>query len=162
MAGNTGTLSIEDWDGKTGQTSINTGPITAANYTAKHAAIDAYGTAVEGIISGELRKITVTEVFAKSSDPVASSAAQRHVKWVVTYRDDTEFLDVGDTINNVGYGRLFTIEIPTADLSLLTNNSRLLDITGGVGLAYANAFAGVQNSPTGGNECSVVRVELND
>jgi len=77
----------------------------------------------------------------------------------VFYRDDTQFLDVGNTINNVGFGNIYHVEIPTANLSLLDNNVDVLDLTGTEAAAFKTAFEAVQNSPTGGNDITVIKIQ---
>lgn len=137
---------------------LNVGPITLANFTALRDAIDDLKAALPGIIDGEIRKTTITEQFAESSSAVTDQNAQRETKWLVTYRDVTQFLDVGNTINNVGFGNLYNVEIPTADLGLLTGNDDSLDLSVPAVAAFVTAFEAVQNSPTGGNEIDVVRI----
>lgn len=159
MPQNTATLTIEDYNRETSTTSVNIGPLTAANYTAKHAAIDAYKTAVAGITLGEIRKVTVNEVFAESVAAITDVNAQRERKWLVTFRDNTEFFDAGDTISNVGYGQLFKVEIPCADLGLLDNNLDVLALDDTFAAAYVTAAEALVNSPWGGNECVVVKID---
>jgi hypothetical protein len=162
MAQNTGTFTVEDYDREKSSSSFNIGPLTAGNFVAKRAALDALKTAIDGIIIGEIRKTTISEQFSESVAAVTDKNAQRESKWLVTYRDETQFLDVGNTINNVGYGNLYSVELPTADLSLLGNNQDALDIDpltrAAVVTAFITAFEAVQNSPTGGNDVTVVSI----
>lgn len=158
MPANTATITFEDYNREKSSTAVSVGPLTAANYTAKHAAIAAYEAALEGITLGEQRRTTISEVFAGSVDPVTDTNAQRETKWLVTARDITEFFDVGNTISNPGFGNLFQVEIPTADLSLLENNSDELALDGTEAAAFVTAFEAVANSPTGGNEVQVVSI----
>jgi len=164
MPQNTATFAIEDYDypvnKKRSSSSVNIGPLTAANFTAKRAAVNTLEAAIQGLILGELRKTTISENFAISSNPVSDPNAQRGVKWLVTYRDDTQFLDVGNTINNVGFGNLYDLEIPCADPNLLANNDDTLDLAGTEAAAFVTAFEAIQNSPTGGNTCTVVSIRL--
>ena len=92
------------------------------------------------------------------TDPITEQWAQRESKWLVTYRDVTQFLDVSNTINNVGFGNVYQVEIPTAKLSLLPANTDLIDLTVAPWPDFVTAFEAVQNSPTGGNEVEVVSV----
>lgn len=158
MPQNTATFTIEDYDRESSRTAINVGPLTAANFTAKRAAIDDYKDALPGIIMGEVRRTTINEVFAESAAAVTDQQSQRETKWLVTARDVTQFLDVANTINNVGFGDLFQVEIPTADLELLAGNDDELDLTLTAVAAYVTAFEALANSPTGGNETSVVSI----
>lgn len=158
MAQNQATFSFEDYNREKTSTAFNIGPITVVNFAAVRAAIDTLKTAVDGIIIGEQRKTSITEQFAESSAPVTNQSAQRERKWLVTYRDVTQFFDVANTINNVGFGNLYQVEIPTADLSLLTGNSDILPLTQAQAAAFVTAFEAVQNSPTGGNEIEVTEI----
>jgi hypothetical protein len=158
MPQNQATFSIEDYSREKSRTSVNIGPLTAANFTAKRDAIDDLKAALPGIILGELRATSITESFAESSAAVTDVNAQRERKWLVTVRDVTQFFDVANTINNPGFGELFQVEIPTADLSLIDGNSDELDLTAPAVAAFVTAFEAVANSPTGGNECDVVAI----
>lgn len=156
---NSASLTLEDFDGEKSTTQLNPGPLTSVNYDAKRAALDSLKSAVSGITLGEMRATSFTIKTGESTDPVTDPQAQREAKWLVTYRDNTEFLDVGDTIENTGFGNLYSVEIPTADLDLLENNSDSLVLDdGGVVAAFVTAFEAFQNSPTGGNEISVVSI----
>jgi len=159
MPANQATATIEDYDREKSGTSVNIGPLTAANFTAKRAAVDAWVDALAGLILGEVRKVNINEVFAESSAVITDQNAQREAKWLVFYRDDTQFLDVGNTINNVGFGNIYHVEIPTANLSLLANNVDVLDLTGTEAAAFKTAFEAVQNSPTGGNDITVIKIQ---
>lgn len=160
MAQNTISYSIEDYDGETSKTSVNIGPLTALNFDAKLAAGDAYKTAIGGLILGEIRKTIVNDEFTESTATVSSTSAQRETKWKVSYRDNTQFLDVANTIDNVGFGSIFSKEVPTAKLSLLVAHADTLVLTtSGAIAAFVAAFEGIENSPTGGNDISVVEIK---
>lgn len=159
MPQNTASFTIEDYDFEKSRTGVNIGPLTVTNFTAKRAAIDDYKAALPGIILGEIRQSNINETFAESSDAVTDTAAQRESKWLVTLRDVTQFFDVGNTISNPGFGDLFQIEVPTANVGLLAGNSDMLDLTLTDVAAYVTALEAVANSPTGGNECEVVKIQ---
>lgn len=159
MPQNTATFTFEDYNFESSNSGVNIGPLTAANFTAKRAAINTLETAAQAITLGELRRTSINEVFAISSAAVSSVNAQRERKWLVTMRDNTQFFDVANTINNPGYGNLFKGEWPTADLSLLTGNSDTLDLTVTAVATFVTALEAVANSPTGGNECIVTKIE---
>jgi len=149
-----------DHDGESSIFSVNIGPLTAANFTAKRAAIDDLKTALAGIVRGGLTKTSILEQFGEGgTQPVTDPLAQREVKWLVVYRDVTQFLDVGNTIANAGFGNLSRVDLPTADLTLLPDGSGELDLTDTAVAAFVTAFEAVMNSPTGGNEVSVERIE---
>lgn len=159
MPQNTATFTVEDYNRENSNAGVNIGPLTAANFTAKRNAIDALKLTIPGIISGEIRRTRINEVFAESADAVASPEAQREAKWLVTLRDVTQFFDVGNTINNPGFGNLFNIEIPTANLTLLENNSDELDLSVTEVAAFVTALEAIAHSPTGGNEVEVVSIK---
>lgn len=152
------TLTIQDYDAEKSTFSVNVGPLTAVNYTAKMDAIDDLKVATADIIAGEIRQTSVTNAFAESVDAVTDVNAQRESKWIAVLRDITQFFDVGNTINNVGFGHLFSVEIPTALLSLLAGNSGVLSLAVPAVAAFVTALEAVANSPTGGNEVEVVEI----
>jgi hypothetical protein len=162
MAQNTASFTIQDYDGEFSKTGVNVGPITVTNFTAKRAAIDDLKNAlIDGeIILGELRKTNINESFAESADNVTDVYAQRENKWLVTMRDNTQFLDVANTINNVGFGDTFKIEVPTANANLLQANSDLIDTTDAGVIDWIAALEAIVNSPTGGNECLFVSAQF--
>lgn len=158
MPQNTATITFEDYDRETSRMSVNIGPLTAANFTAKRDAIDDLKNALPAITLGEIRRTTINEVFTESTEAITNQQAQRETKWLVTLRDVTQFFDVGNTISNPGFGNLFQIEIPTADLGLLANNTDELSLTATGVPAFVAALEAVANSPTGGNEVQVVSI----
>ena len=159
MPANTASFGFEDYGREKSRMQVNIGPLTAANFTAKRDAIDDLKAAIPGMILGEIRTTSINESFAESAAPVTNVNAQRERKWRITLRDVTQFFDVGNTINNVGFGSTFDIELPTADLSLLTTESDFVDLTETAVAAFVTALEAVANSPWGGNECEVVSIE---
>lgn len=155
---NKATFTIQDFDGENSTMSINVGPITAANFTAKRDAIDDLKNTIPDITRGEIRQTTISENFSESVAEVTSQEAQRESKWLATLRDVTQFFDVGNTINNPGFGKLFNIEIPTALLTLLSGGSSVLSLAVPAVAAFVTALEAIAHSPTGGNECEVVTI----
>lgn len=158
MAQNKATFTFQDFDAETSTMSINVGPITALNFTAVRDAIDDLKNTIPDLIAGELRKTSITEQFTESAAPVTEPEAQRESKWMVTLRDITQFFDVGNTIANAGFGRLFSLELPTALLSLLAGNSPILSLAIPAVAAFVTALEAIAQSPTGGNEVEVVEI----
>jgi hypothetical protein len=138
---------------------INPGPVTSVNYDAKRDALDDLKAVWGNLSLGVVRKINLTISTTESTAEVTDKNAQRERKWLVTYRDNTEFLDVGDTIENPGFGKLFQTEVPCAKLSLLDQKSDELDLAATGVPAWIAAFEAVQNSPTGGNEIEVISIK---
>lgn len=129
-----------------GRCRFNIVDLTAANLVATQALLATLLAATQAIVLGELnRERIVLSDTLSSSAPAASSAAQRENKWLVRYTD---------TVTH----RIFKGEIPTADNSLLANNSEFLDLSAGVGLAFKNAFEAVVKS-IAGNAVQVISVQ---
>ena len=164
MPQNKANFTIEDYDTESSRTGVNIGPLTAANFTAKRAAIDDLKAALKAgtqpVVLGEIRTTTISEVFSESAANVTNVYAQRETKWLVTMRDNTQFFDVGNTINNPGFGDTFKIEVPTANPNLLLTGSDLIDETNTDVAAWITALEAIANSPTGGNECLFVSAQL--
>lgn len=159
MAQNSASITFEDWDSEISTTKINIGPITALNFLAIRSALDTLVTALNGITLGQIRKTNLTETFQKSTAAVSNRNAQRESKWLVTCRDVTEFFDIANTINNPGFGNIFTLEVPTANLTLLPAVATdELDLTGAAAAAFITALEAIHHSPTGGNEIEVVSI----
>lgn len=157
---NSASFTIGEYDPKENSTmQLNQGPVTAANYDARRAALDTLKGVMGNISLGEVRFINLNIKTTESVAEVTDENAQRERKWLVTYRDNTEFLDVADTIENVGFGKIFNTEVPCADLSLLSNKSDELSLTATGVPAWITAFEAAQNSPTGGNEIEVISIK---
>lgn len=123
--------------GTPGELSTVTIPIvdlTDANIVAQTAAVDALRTAMEAImtVDGPDQRSLVAWVN-DTSVPTTNAFAQREIKWLVRYVDDT----TGDP---------HYMEIPCADLSLLdeTLNDRI-DMQDPLTLAFISAFEAVVN-----------------
>ena len=103
-----------------------------------------------------------SSLLAQSPTGIAGAAlptAQRELKWAVSYRDISEFLDPGaDTVPNPGYLRNFTVELGTANPGILSQGTDRLDVNSTEFAAIANA-AGFAQSPYGG-ETEITQVRL--
>lgn len=119
-------LAFRDYGKETSTVGVLGTTLTAANFDAQVALMAALRTAIEAMVVGETasRKIIALEEVI-SADPAASGLAQRENKWLVRYTDGTN---------------VFTLEIPTADLTLLENNSEFLSLTGTEGSDFVTAF----------------------
>jgi hypothetical protein len=163
MANNKATFSFEDYvEGKKGEAatmSINIGPITELNLLAKRAAVDALYTATLPLIRGRIRTISYNDIFVKETAAVANTDAQRENKWLIAYRDVTEYLDAGNTIQNTGYNRVFKYELPTAHINHASFDGEKLNLNdAGEVAAFVTAFEAAAQSPTGGNDIEVVSI----
>ncbi|MES2213173.1 MAG: hypothetical protein V4490_08580 [Pseudomonadota bacterium] len=147
------TMSFRDWDNKIGTSQINTGLVTALTLPALLTQVGALRTATDAIVIGVIAKEsqTVFDTILDDATP-ASAFAQRGNKWLVIYHDSTQFFDPPvNAIPNDAYLRKYRVLIPTADNSLLANNSTFLDLTVNPGLAFKTAFEAVAKSPAGGS-----------
>lgn len=116
---------------------IHMDAITALNIADKLADMGDLRTAVEGITLGTvIGDKWVGDITKYAETLPASVEAQREKKWLVRYQDDVNL-------------SIYTVEIPTADLSLLQPNSDLMVIDAGAGLTFVTAFEALATSPEG-------------
>lgn len=116
--------------------------IGAANYASVTQDIDEIKDAIDGITLGTVLDAGFTKSFPETSGyPSGDPEAQRETKWLVTYQDNMQFLDELNTIANPGYLKVFTAEIPTANLALLpAGKDELVLTTAGVILDFVNSW----------------------
>ena len=111
-----------------------TATLTAANFVAQTGLISTLYTAALDITVGAQAGSNVLAVSTVSAVEVTNPQAQRENKWLVRYHD------TGST--------KFTLEIPTADLSLLDTGTEFLNLAdGGPIAAFKTAFEAVVKSP---------------
>lgn len=163
MTVNTATYQIEDHSIEKTSLTINIGGITAINYTAKHAAIDALGDALVVILAGKLRQTSVNERFVQDTDAVTDANAQRERKWLITYLDTQAELAVG--VGNAGYGNYYNNEVGAVDTSDGTDSyviagTDLIDLTHPDVVDFITAFEAIAQSPTGGAQNSVRKITM--
>lgn len=147
------TITIRDYSNELSRMTINTVDITAGNITAQLAALQTLVTDIGPIIYGEVAETVLKIVTPGSSTPPTDPLAQIETRWLVIYADTQQYLDPPtDTVLNPGFGKLFQVEIPCADLegdNLLTN-SDLADLTDTQIAAFVTAFQAIARSPYGG------------
>lgn len=128
--------SIIDHDSESSSVGVNMVDLDAGNIAATLLLIDALRTAIDGVIVGTPRQ---EQIIAVTSDIAgvapASGWAQRETKWLVS-GVDTQGLST-------------TLEIPTADLTLLGGGAKTLDIGAGAGLALKTALDALWRSRAG-------------
>lgn len=107
--------------------------LTAANIVAQLGKVSALNTAVLAITKGAQAATNVLAVSTQSAVEVTDPLAQRENKWLVRYHDTAS--------------TKFTVEIPTADLSLLDTGTEFLDLTQTDVAAFVTAFQDVVVSP---------------
>lgn len=158
-----GYLSFLDHSGESSAASFITGDITAVSLPGFLTQWGDLRTAIEGITLGTIQE-EAAYVFKTrlSNTKPTDQNAQRERKWLVTYEDNLPFFD--DPVNaipNAGYRKVFNIEIPTADASLLPANleTEQVDITGTEMAAFVTAFEAIARSPYGGT-VNVLKIEL--
>lgn len=147
-------FTIRDNNGDLASTGIHTGAVTAVSLPGLLSEVGSLRGAIEGITLGVVAREALS-VFQTtlSGARAASTLAQTEIKWLCRYHDDTAFFD--DPVNaipNAGYGKVFTFQIPTADLSLLAQGEETLDITTPAtpGQIFKSFFDATARSPYGG------------
>lgn len=109
--------------------------LSAANFTASTGALTTLFTNIAALLIG---KPTSRRIVASGQEvtytPVTDPLAQRENKWLVRYHDTS--------------ARKFTMELPTADLSLLDQDSEFLDMAGTEAAAFKTAFEAIAKSPS--------------
>lgn len=103
--------------------------------------LDEIKDAINPLIIGVIEYAKLSLTYLETGQPAAGVQAARESKWEVTYKDTTRYLDGANAIDNPGYGKLFTLELPTADRTLLDDNEEFLDLTDAV---VATAIAGLE------------------
>lgn len=162
MANGGVTYTLLDYDRETGSTNIQTGAVTAVSLPGLLTQIGNLRTAIAGITRGTISGESLYAFRTKlSNTPPADPLAQREAVWVVHYEDVTAFFD--DPVNSIpneGFGKNFTVAIPTADYSgtHLLANSADADLTDADIAAFVTAFEAMARSPYGG-EVNVTRIE---
>ena len=140
MPNSTFSLSIRDYAGEISRFRVHITTLTAANFAATITALDTLSTAVQGVIIGvRARQITTADDSSLSNGLPSSPLAQRENKWLARSEDNVTHV----------IGRN---EIPTADLTLLTNNSEIItDFTPAALAALKSAWEAVVVSEDGNN-----------
>lgn len=121
-------VTLEDFDGEKTTTSFWVQDLSALNFDSVAQDVDEVKDAIALMTRGVIREVGITKVYPEDFTTVVSDPeAQRETKWMVVYRDTTQFLDAGNTIANPGYGKVFTIEVGTAELTdhLLPNSDEV-------------------------------------
>jgi len=120
-------------------------PITAANIVAVNAAVAALRIATDAIILGsEVHAETTSFIFNNATvntDPLA----ERENKWLVRYHDTA--------------GVKYSLEIPTAKLSLRSLGTEFLDLTLTDVATWVSAFEAIAVSPGDGSAVTVDSIQ---
>lgn len=138
-------LTFTDNGSETAKMGVNIADLTAGNFAAQDAAMDALSTAVAAVTRGTINKDQRVAVETTiPGAPPASNEAQRETKWLVRATDDV-----------TGFAVTFTI--PTADLTFLVSGTGAMDLVGAEGAALVSAIEGVVTSRLG-NAITVVEI----
>jgi hypothetical protein len=142
-------LTYLDYSNEKAPFSINIPTVTAANFAATVTLINALVAAIDDVTLGILNKRIMTIPSPADSSFPTDAEAQREDKWLVGYTDVTASL--GGGVDNPYYGRNFTTEIATAELTAhLSVNSDYADLAEADVAAFVTAFEAFARSPTGG------------
>lgn len=151
------TLRYKDYSDEESSVGYNSVALDGTNFDAQLVLAHNLRTATDGITLGARIGETVTaEQIVLSAATPTDRNCQRERKWTVVYRDNTQYYDFPSTaFPNAGYGKKFTVDVPTADLSLLTAAHSDTLTAGDTALAaaitaYITAFEAFQVSPYGG------------
>lgn len=142
--------------------SLATGNVTAASLPGLLTQVGALRAAIEGITLGTVSDEWLSVFDTNLSNvPPSDVNAQRERAWLVTYEDNLPFFD--DPLNaipNEGFGRLFTLSIPTADISggRKVANSDMAVLAETSMAAFITAFEETARSPYGGT-VNVISIE---
>lgn len=129
-------VTLLDHSGETSTVGVRFDTLTAGNFAAENALIQAMRAAINGVSIGNERGYSL--IAAQINNPVGNPAdvwAQREIKWLVRCVDAN--------------GNASGFEIPCADLTLLSPNTDKLDITTAAGAALVAAIDGKARSNDG-------------
>lgn len=148
-------FSLLDYSREKASFSLATGEVTAISLPDLLTEVGALRTAIEGITLGVVSDESLSVFNTNlSNTPPASPLAQIESAWLVTYEDNLPFFD--DPVNaipNEGFGRLFTLTIPTAEIAtagrLAPNSDEAVLTETGIA-AFITAFEETARSPYGG------------
>lgn len=137
-----------DHDGERAGTTVLWSPVDETNFVAAFANMQILQARIDALTLGTLAERTVTFRTRLSNAAATNPQAQRETKWLVTYEDVTAELAAG--VPNPGFGKIFTLEIPCADLSLLKANSDEIDYSNAAFTNFKTTFEAHARSPYGG------------
>lgn len=119
---------------------------TAGNLVAQTGAAAAIRTAILDLILGGQSNAINVALETPGSVNITDPNAQRENKWLVRYHDTA--------------GARYTIEIPTAKLSLLDTGTEFLDLTGTEAAAFVTAFEAGAVSPADSSAVTVDSIQF--
>ena len=137
-----GFISVSDHENEKSQVLVWVQDVGAGNYGSVTQDLDEIKDAIATISLGTVGQAGFTKTFPEAAGfPSADANSQRETKWLVTFQDVVPYLDALGTVANPGYLKIFTADIPCADLSLLPDGKKELNLTdGGVVEAFVDAW----------------------
>lgn len=160
MALGRGGFTLIDYSKERSSMNFHTGAVTAVSLPGLLTQFGALRTAIEGITLGVMNSERLSVFDTKlSNTPPVDENAQVERKWLVTYEDNQPFFDPPvNAIPNEAFGRLFQMEIPTAELvGRLLPNSDEADLSDPGIAAFVTAFEAIARS-VGGGTVSVIQL----
>jgi len=159
------TVTHLDYDNEKTSTGIRLEAVAAdgSNWAALLVSVAAIHAAIDGVCNGADNQITISTIQRLGNAPAVFSTAQRERKWLVTYQDDSEFLDPPtNSVPNPGYMKRYNFELGTADYQWLDDNSDVvytpqMSVVEIPVQALVDALEADAKSPNGGN---IVIVEI--
>lgn len=147
MATSEQVITVRDYNNELSTVQFNVILLTAANYVAWSAALAALYTGITGITLGTLEKDRrVATEIKYAAVPPNDVNAQRERKWLVRGSDNVT-------------GVIYRNELPTADLSFLTNHSDTISTFPAGALAdFQTAYNAAVVSPDG-NPMTLISLE---
>lgn len=144
------TVTYLDFSNERSTVGVNIPLVTAANFAATATLINDLVIAAADIIGGVINGRTLTIPASSSGTIPGDEEAQREEKWLIGYTDTLANLAAG--VPNPYYGKRFTTELPTAELSAhLTPRSDYADLAEADIAAFVTAFEAIARSPAGGS-----------
>lgn len=146
-------LTLLDYSKEKSSFEIATGPVNALTLDEVELQAAAMRTSIDAVTLGTLQREALTAFDnLLSNTPPASKDAQREKKWLISYLDNTPFLDPPvNSIVNPGYQKLFSGTVPTADLAQLNvPNSDDVNILLEPWATFVTNFQTIGRSPYGG------------
>lgn len=140
-------FSYKDYDEEVSSVQFTTVPITAANFDAQVTAMNNLSTAILGVqteASLQSKMLTAVDDFI-SRAKATEKATQREHRWILTLED---------TVTH----RLTTHQIPQADVSLISTDSDVLDLSTGPGATLKTAVEAMARFPGTNNPVLLLSV----
>lgn len=116
--------SLVDYDGEVSSMRFAVTPLTAENWATQSTLRGDFNSALQSIILGVRAREKYGNEVVSSLERAASDAAQRELKWLVSYHDGTTL-------------KRYSFEIGTADTSVLDPNDRPHAAIGDAGVVDA-------------------------